>query len=856
MALFVCLVVMAVGLAVMYAMVEGTRNNLRRTNDSEVLDQNYFAAKGVTELALTVIWGGFSNSGSVNFQQYLDSRFSWTVVTPGTTGWILTDFAANYPKVPNTLSNPVFKLATPTQWDNLRFSNALISQVRLYRADRGMDRNNPNQVVTDVLLVVEAQRDLGYGSPSAQRTTASASQQTLDGGAVSYSQLFTFSNPPLFNGLDFALLTKNIGCSCCHMQVDNLARVMNKDPRNYGTYERVKVGTTQSLTMRPGSAATLIEGTLYQRGTLAEEGVGPMSVKTLSTSGNMTMVKFQANSTAVYENSSGVATAVAPNNATTDSSYNPITGAPAARRNTYLNYSTTTALQTDGNLPTPDDFPAPFVDGNNNRKVDRTYPDDEVSAAKADIQGIATSLTGGIGVKLSAGALYTGTALPTAGTASINATGAVGAGSDNGNFVFVGTQSNPIQLDGKVVIDGDVMLSGYVQGSGQIWATGNIYIPGDVRYADTTDSNGEVFGVNTQGRPNLLGVVAGGNIIVGDYLSQVNDWQSSQANFFTIPATPDPGRWTDTAKLSTGNWLDGQSAPHNADGTINVTQDATVTTNRNNPFANFVNEELSIFNRNEFQKTLLSMPEKPSSGNMDITSPATYTLTNPLLDTNYVPRYYSMYSANAVAAFGSSFTQNAELNVFSGYNYKNSSGSSTTETGTYWDSTNQQWAPKGDPHCYGWITDLTKIPASVQTATAVSKKVVLNIHPDWISPANMQRLLASTEAVRPDNTPRRLDGLLYTNNAIFCIERQKALNYNTSTGLWSSANSRSRGRMTVNGAIVAPDLGVLVTGNYPYSFVLNYDARVRNFMPMAAKTQKWGMLRKGCSRSVGALPAM
>jgi len=852
-ALFVAIAVMTVGLAMMCAMVGSTRNNVVRTNSSEVLDQNYFAAKGATELALGTMWGAFNNDGSVNFPAYLDTRFTWTTVTPDTSKiWILNDFAKNYPASPTP---SVFKYATWTSLNGVKFCNTLVTQVRLYRVDRPADSTTPGQSVTDVLVVAEAQRDLGYGGPTQQLALATPTQQTVNGEAVSYSQLLTFARPPKYNGLDFAMLSKNIDCACCHMRVTNLSRVMNKLPKNYGSYERVKVGTTQSLTMRSSSAATLIEGTLYQRGTLAEEGGGPMSVKTFCTCGNMNMVKFQTNSTAVYENSSGVATTVAPNNATTNSSYNPISTPPATRQNTYLNYGMTSTLETDGNLPTASDFPAPFVDGNNDRKIDST----EVSAAKADIQSIATSLTGGIGVKLAAGALYSGTALPTTGTASINAGNAVGGGSDAGNFIFVGTQSNPVQLNGKVVIDGDVMLSGYVQGSGQIWATGNIYVPSDVQYADKTDSNGEVFGVNAQGTPNLLAMVAGGNIVVGDYLSQVNDWQSSQTNFFTLPATPDLGHWTNTAKLSTGNWLDGQNAPHNADGTLNVTQAATTTTNRNNPFANFVNEELSVFNRNEFQNTLLSMPKQPSSGNMDITSASTYSLTNPLLDSTFIPRYYSMYSANAAdptkSNFGAQYTQNVEINVFSGYNYKNSSGSSTTETGTYWDSTNQQWAPKGDPHCYGWMTDLTKIPASVQSPTAVSNKVVLNIHPDWISPANMQMLLTNAEAARTDDTPRRLDGLLYTNNAVFAIERQKALSYNASKGTWSSGNSKSRGRMTVNGAIIAPDLGVLVTGSYPYSFVLNWDARVRGFLPLAAKTQTWGMLRKGCSRYVGALPS-
>ena len=100
-------------------------------------------------------------------------------------------------------------------------------------------------------------------------------------------------------------------------------------------------------------------------------------------------------------------------------------------------------------------------------------------------------------------------------------------------MVLVGTADNPIRLDGKVVLDGDVVIRGYIQGTGQLSVSGNIYIPGDIVYkngtSSVTDASGnsvtqENFGVDPSGKTNLLGLMAGKNIVVGDYLSQVTYW--------------------------------------------------------------------------------------------------------------------------------------------------------------------------------------------------------------------------------------------------------------------------------------------------------------------------------------------
>ena len=50
----------------------------------------------------------------------------------------------------------------------------------------------------------------------------------------------------------------------------------------------------------------------------------------------------------------------------------------------------------------------------------------------------------------------------------------------NGNIVLIGTDSNPIELAGEVLINGDLVIKGRYKGMANIYVTGNIYIPSDL----------------------------------------------------------------------------------------------------------------------------------------------------------------------------------------------------------------------------------------------------------------------------------------------------------------------------------------------------------------------------------------
>lgn len=110
------------------------------------------------------------------------------------------------------------------------------------------------------------------------------------------------------------------------------------------------------------------------------------------------------------------------------------------------------------------------------------------------------------------------------------------------NLYLVGTQAQPIVINGPVVVRGSVILSGYVTGKGAIYCKGNAYIPKDLRYVhpatSTPTSTNEVVMENWLAHnqdADALGLFARNHIVVGDYTnsswqsyvrSWVNDWRN------------------------------------------------------------------------------------------------------------------------------------------------------------------------------------------------------------------------------------------------------------------------------------------------------------------------------------------
>lgn len=135
--------------------------------------------------------------------------------------------------------------------------------------------------------------------------------------------------------------------------------------------------------------------------------------------------------------------------------------------------------------------------------------------AQAQLTAPAYSYTDGLGQTRSVGAK----------TVSVHYDGAGPSGNaalaDNGALVLIGTQSNPIRIDGPVVVDSDVIIKGYVKGQGTIYSGRNVHIIGDLKYVNpptwshsTSDDNKNE--IDSNATKDMLGLVAKGNIVIGD----------------------------------------------------------------------------------------------------------------------------------------------------------------------------------------------------------------------------------------------------------------------------------------------------------------------------------------------------
>lgn len=95
---------------------------------------------------------------------------------------------------------------------------------------------------------------------------------------------------------------------------------------------------------------------------------------------------------------------------------------------------------------------------------------------------------------------------------------------DKGSLVLIGTQSNPIRINGPVVVDNDVIIKGYVTGQGTIYSGRNIHIVGNIQYLNPPNWADKKMN-NNNGDKDMLGLMAKGNIVLGDYTTTT--WHNS-----------------------------------------------------------------------------------------------------------------------------------------------------------------------------------------------------------------------------------------------------------------------------------------------------------------------------------------
>ncbi len=617
-----------------------------------------------------------------------------------------------------------------------------------------------------------ARRDQGLTTQLYYTITTSSrrGEGSAQGGIARTVEVVYNVAPDTFDGFDYAILTKNVNCVFCHTKVDNAKRVYNHDSSLTGSFAKIKVGALASLELRSdrgngisdSDADSLIAGTLYTRGQAFNQSGTEISNWNLQTARSC-LFDSQGH---VVEDSSGQVT---------PQSFVPSPTDPfLPNQNLYLQYPSEYASMVDGGLPA--DFPPPFPDdggvdpvtgqhstsGANNKHVDP----DEFYAATLTATG---TLSGGVIQVVAPGqAIATDAAWSNATTTG--STGTLGGvGSDglplvtHGNVVITGTASDPILISGTVAIEGDVVLQGVIKGQGVILAKGNLYVPGSLTYDDGKaynpgDAPGSptgprTFGVAQDGTTNALGLAAGGNMLIGDYLDP-SVFQSHADNAI-VDGTP--------------------SSPWN-----------------------FTLAEISIFNRTEWAYTQPTLPDHTGT-----------QVPNPnYKGADYVPRFYQFGPGDTIPILnkGGLFFENGTWHG--------------PETALAWDTSKLTLLDPGD----------TANPLLYDQTTGAPRASVLQATPNggWLADQVYENAIEGWKSTLTQGSSMMIDGLLYTNNAIFGIVHRSDV---------------MDGQLIVNGSLVCSDLGLLAPGkqstatqgtdaNLPGSpfkigLKLNYDERTK-----------------------------
>lgn len=413
--------------------------------------------------------------------------------------------------------------------------------------------------------------------------------------------------PASFDGFDYGILANNVNCIFCHAQVDSTERYWNRDGNQYGGFDRIKVGTLESLMIRhdmDGNSSILndydadsyIAGTLYSRGAPVDHAGVPIANWNALSMGTF---QFDATGKVIQDNWGNM----------TAGKFTPAPTPLQPLQNLYDDYPTNYNQMVDGGLP--DQFPPPIPDDGagwpgpgvnpyaGNRTVDQSeFNNLATTATGAIVAGVLTHKQPGQQITTTAEyatALFTGN-VPSLGSVT------------TGNVVLSGTQANPIVIDGTVAIDGDVIIQGWVKGTGTVIARGNIYVPTDLQYLDATTQNGDrAFGLAADRTSNALGLAAGGNVLLGDFMKPT----TLQPNL----TRQNPGKYV----IVSGNSVQ-------PDG---ITQGMW----------SFSLAEMSLFNRTEWSRTQPTLPSRDSLGNpITVTNPE-YAKYNPP-GNPYLPRYY------------------------------------------------------------------------------------------------------------------------------------------------------------------------------------------------------------------------
>lgn len=733
-------ILIVAGLAVftmllMTAVVSGKKTTVHQSEDYQVTS----TVESVALLAAEGLWSNYIDSqggaaGDIaSFRTFLTN-----------TG-IANDQGTGMPAADEGLELTGF-LDLPLDGTQATFNDANVDAVRLVRRDVGD--------ATQLYLTVSASTKRGEGLVNPVLNRAVQSVYTVE--------------PAEFPGFEYALLANNVNCVFCHTRIDSAERWWNTDLAALGSFERVKVGTLESLVLRhdadgstevnDNDADSFIAGSLYVRG-LPLESSGDLITSWAEQSLKTHPFDLEGH---ILETSLGLELG----------DFSPAGDSPLG--NLYLDYALDYAQQVDGYLP--ESFPSPFADdggvdpstgefdetaAGNKHVDDSEFHEVAATTAGSILAGIVNVVPPGESID----SVHEYQTAVSVGNSAGLATSGNGV---DGSVVLTGWPDNPIWINGTMAIDGDLVIQGYVKGEGSLYVRGNIYVPADLMYADGKsylpgDTPGNptgprTFGIAADGTKNALALTAGGSIVMGDFqrpaAKQPDGSVVEPTTFETISGDPS-GKW------------------------------------------NFPLSEMAIFNRGEWAKT---QPTLPGADGLPV--------TNPGYIAGYVPRYYSYGEGSIVPIY----------NKGPQYFDPHTSTWHGPETPISWNEfllTYANPANPSDPLLYG----ADGRPKAVTSA--------IDHTGGWMADGVYKSAVEYFEAQRPRNTPMKIDGLLYTNNAIFGIVYR---------------NSTFGGMLLMNGSLIAADVGLLVPGKkdrrgvfpnhsplseWAIGLQLNYDKRLK-----------------------------
>jgi hypothetical protein len=353
--------------------------------------------------------------------------------------------------------------------------------------------------------------------------------------------------------LDFAFLTDFVNCTFCHSAFTSiemgysrehgmrnheyLVDLTDEDKREAAAEgkQRIRVAGLNDLQISTGwkYLNTLVAGTIYTR--------GPQNIMRTDGTGGGTRPKanvfgpqYQGGSSLISgEDWEGFRPSQAPDSkdqllACTNNLTDGNAGCEERFARFYAQYPLEregSAPPIDGVIPAVQQFPSPIVDQNGDRRIDNDEWADVMEGKNIgelrDAAEIWFSPTDDNGVPSGASSVT----LPfevrgqdvTIPGMQTNVETEAGRGIA-GNLFLIGTDTNPIEIEGTVYVDGDLVIQGPIDpgNRGVLVVRKNIYIVGDVVY----DCNGNVAGTDcTYYEPNTLprvAYVAGGMIVMGD----------------------------------------------------------------------------------------------------------------------------------------------------------------------------------------------------------------------------------------------------------------------------------------------------------------------------------------------------